>query len=198
MMKNTKNNTRRIIAGVDEVGRGPLAGPVTAAVVILNPDKPIEGLKDSKALTPGRREKLAEIIMADSLDYFVASATVEEIDQINILQASLLAMQRAIFGLKYRPEEIMVDGTHCPDVPYPVKAVIQGDKIIPAISAASILAKVQRDAFMVDLDRQYPGYGFAQHKGYGTKVHVEALHKHGVTPMHRKSFRPVSEILGQV
>lgn len=181
------------IVGVDEVGRGPLAGPVVAAAVILDPDKPIEGLADSKTISEKRREQLAELIKSQSLAWAVGRAEVEEIDQINILQASLLAMRRAVLGLNDRVEYVLVDGNRCPDLPYPSEAVIRGDATVPVISAASILAKVTRDREMVLLDEAYPGYGLASHKGYPTKAHIQALAKLGVSAIHRRSFGPVKK-----
>jgi ribonuclease HII len=183
------------IAGVDEVGRGPLAGPVVAAAVILDPAQPIEGLRDSKKLTPRRRETLAEQIRAQALAWSLGRAEAEEIDSINILQASLLAMQRAVAGLLVAPQLVLVDGNHCPPLDYPAQAVIKGDDRVPAISAASILAKVVRDREMLDMDRRYPGYGFAQHKGYPSKLHLEALARLGVTPIHRRCYAPVRRVL---
>lgn len=185
----------RWIAGVDEVGRGPLAGPVVAAAVILDPDKPIHGLADSKALSLKRRESLYDDIIAKSACYAIASSSVDEIDKINILQASLLAMKRAIEALDLVPDEILVDGIHRPKVPGLVKAIVKGDLTVPCISAASIIAKVTRDRYMVELDKQYPGYGFASHKGYPTKQHMNALAALGVTPVHRQSFSPVRRAL---
>jgi len=184
-----------VIAGVDEVGRGPLAGPVVAAAVILNNLYPISGLADSKTLSPTRRDKLADLIKRYSLCWALGRADVNEIDQLNILQASLLAMQRAVSGLSVRPEHVLVDGNQPPKLACPVTTIIQGDATIPSISAASILAKVSRDAEMCTLDLQYPGYGFAQHKGYPTATHLEALRKHGVSPIHRRSFAPVRRLL---
>ena len=186
---------QRWIAGVDEVGRGPLAGPVVAAAVILHPDKPIRGLADSKTLSLKRRESLYEEILAKSASYAVAFSEVAEIDEINILQASLLAMKRAIEGLDIMPDEILVDGIHRPKVPGLVKAIVKGDLTVPCISAASIIAKVTRDRYMVELDKQYPGYGLASHKGYPTKQHMNALAALGVTPIHRQSFSPVKRAL---
>ena len=185
-----KNKLLRI-AGIDEAGRGPLAGPVYAAAVILNPLKPIRGLKDSKLLTPEKRERLAIEIKANSLAWAVAFADVEEIDKINILQASLLAMQRAVHALAVKPDEALVDGNQCPKLVCPVTAIIRGDQLIPAISAASILAKVSRDHLMIQLDKKYPNYGFAQHKGYATELHLSKLEELGSTPIHRKTFAPV-------
>lgn len=183
-----------LITGVDEAGRGPLAGPVTAAAVILNPDSPIPGLDDSKRLTAARRAAFELEIMTSALAWSVAEASVEEIDRINILQASLLAMQRAVAGLGFVPARALVDGNRCPKLPCPVEAIVGGDATVPAISAASILAKVARDREMVRLDRLYPGYGLAQHKGYPTRAHVAALRALGPSPVHRHSFRPVREL----
>ena len=183
------------LAGVDEVGRGPLAGPVVAAAVILDPDRPIEGLKDSKQLSGKRREALAMQIRERALAWSLGRAEVEEIDRINILQASLLAMQRAVAGLSLVPALVLVDGNHCPPVDCPVDSVVKGDALVPAISAASILAKVSRDQEMVALDGLYPGYGLAGHKGYPSKLHLEALQRLGVTPIHRRSYAPVRRLL---
>jgi ribonuclease HII len=183
------------LAGVDEVGRGPLAGPVVAAAVILDADAPIEGLRDSKALTARRREVLADVIRERALSWSVGRADVEEIDRLNILQASLLAMRRAVEGLKFTPEGVLVDGRHCPSLSLPVQAVVGGDDRVPAISAASILAKVVRDHEMVECDRRYPGYGFARHKGYATRAHLQALRRLGASPLHRRSFAPVRQQL---
>lgn len=180
-----------LISGVDEAGRGPLAGPVVAAAVILDPSNPIQGLKDSKQLTPSKRVKLFKKIRQQALAFAVASASVAEIDEINILQASLLAMQRAVARLKMIPQLILVDGNQCPTFPYEAKAIINGDDSEPAISAASIVAKVIRDRWMGMLDRRYPGYGFAQHKGYTTGQHLDALRLHGPCKLHRKYFAPV-------
>ncbi len=176
-------------AGVDEVGRGPLAGPVVAAAVILNPEYFIADLKDSKLLSHKKREIIAEQIKKYSLSWAIGRAEVEEIDEINIFQASLLAMKRAIEKLSILPEFVVVDGTHCPQINIPSKAIIKGDQLIPAISAASIIAKVARDAEMVEYDQQYLGYDFSSHKGYGTKRHIEALRKLGLSAIHRKSFK---------
>ncbi len=185
------------LAGVDEVGRGPLAGDVVAAAVILDPARPIEGLRDSKRLTHERREVLAGQIRERAMAWCVARASVEEIDRINILQASLLAMSRAVEGLQPQPEFVLVDGNRLPRWRYRAEAVVKGDDRVPAIAAASILAKVQRDRELVELDAQYPGYGFAAHKGYPTKVHLEALQTLGITPVHRRSFGPVKKLLGE-
>ena len=181
----------KFIAGVDEVGRGPLAGPVLAAAVILDPMRPIEGLADSKMLSEKRREALFPLIQTNVLAWSIGRVEAEEIDRINIFQASLLVMQRAVLGLSIRPEHVLVDGKYCPNLPHSVEAIIKGDQKIPAISAASILAKVIRDREMVVLDKLYPGYGFARHKGYGTKMHMERLNSLGPCPQHRRSFAPV-------
>ncbi len=184
-----------LTCGVDEAGRGPLAGPVCAAAVILDPQRPIAGLADSKTLTARRREALAQTIRERTAAWSVAWASVEEIDAMNILQASLLAMRRAVDALTPRPQLALVDGNRCPPLDIPARAIVGGDASEPAISAASILAKVSRDALMLELDRRWPQYGFARHKGYPTAQHVEALRIHGVTPMHRRSFAPVRDIL---
>ena len=183
------------MAGVDEAGRGPLAGPVTAAAVILDPQAPIPGLRDSKRLTAPRREVLEGLIRARALAWSVATASVEEIDRLNILGATLLAMQRAVAGLGQVPARVLVDGNRCPSLSCPVEALIGGDDRVPAISAASILAKVARDRELVRLDAQYPGYGLARHKGYPTREHLAALRLLGPSPIHRRSFRPVREAL---
>lgn len=183
------------LAGVDEVGRGPLAGPVVAAAVILDPQRPLEGLKDSKQLSERRREELDQQIRERALAWALGRAEVHEIDSINILQASLLAMQRAVAGLTVSPELVLVDGNRCPRLDYPSQAVIKGDALVPAISAASIIAKVARDREMVELDRRYPGYGLARHKGYPSKAHLSALQDLGVTPVHRRSYAPVRRLL---
>ena len=179
-----------IVAGVDEAGRGPLAGPVIAAAVILHPDQFISGLADSKQLSPNRREELFHYITNSCLAWAVGRADVHEIDQLNILQASLLAMTRAINKLTTKPNKILIDGNQVPNNPYPSKAIIRGDQTVPVISAASIVAKVLRDREMVLYDAYYPEYGFAQHKGYGTKRHLEAIRKYDITPIHRRSFVP--------
>lgn len=184
-----------IICGVDEAGRGPLAGPVYAAAVILNDSRPINGLADSKKLSEKRRDKLALQIKQHALAWAIAEASVEEIDTINILRASLLAMRRAVAALPMQPQEVWVDGLYCPDTGLPSRAIVQGDSSVAAISAASILAKTARDAAMLTLHERYPQYGFAGHKGYPTAAHVAALRLHGVSEVHRKSFRPVREML---
>ena len=183
-----------LVCGLDEAGRGPLAGPVFAACVILREDDRIEGLADSKVLSHKRREELAFQIRNRAADWAVASASVEEIDRINILRASLLAMRRAVEQLVIEPHEVLVDGLHCPDVRFPVRAIVDGDALVAEISAASILAKTARDALMVELHELYPDYGFARHKGYGTRQHFEALRRFGVCPIHRRSFAPVRSL----
>lgn len=185
----------QLIAGVDEAGRGPLAGPVVAAAVILNPKKPIQGLADSKKLSAIEREELFKEIRQHSLAWSVARGRVAEIDSINILQATLLAMQRAVDRLKLAPHLVLVDGNHCPSFGYPAKAIIRGDDLEPAISAASIVAKVLRDRLMLLMEKWYPGYGFAKHKGYGTKFHKEALQKQGPCRIHRRFFGPVAAVV---
>ncbi len=183
------------IAGVDEVGRGPLAGPVVAAAVILDPNRPIEGLADSKKLSEKRRESLEIVIRENALAWSLGRAEVEEIDQINILQASLLAMKRAVEALAIFPSHALIDGNRCPQLACTVEAIVGGDGSEPAISAASIIAKVARDREMIEMDLKYPGYGFAKHKGYPTKVHIHALQELGVTEIHRHSFGPVRRLL---
>ncbi len=184
-----------LIAGVDEAGRGPLAGPVMAAAVILDPRSPIEGLTDSKQLTEKMREKLFEEIRERAIAWSVSRASVFEIEKLNILQASLLAMQRAVEGLKMVPDLALIDGNRSPALKCPARTIVGGDQLEPAISAASIVAKVIRDRFMQLLDKKYPQYGFAKHKGYGTKQHLEALRLHGATRAHRRLFGPVLSIL---
>ena len=183
------------IAGVDEAGRGPLAGPVVAAAVILDPKYTIEGLNDSKLLSERKRESLFGAIKDKALSWGIGVAQVEEIDDINILQATLLAMRRAVLALDITPDEVWVDGNQAPLLSIPVTTIIRGDQTVPAISAASILAKVTRDALMVEYDACHPGYGFADHKGYPTKSHILALNRHGVTPIHRRTFAPVKQVL---
>jgi len=185
----------RLVAGVDEVGRGPLAGAVVAAAVILTPERWIDGLADSKVLTEKRRNELDIEIREKALAWSIARADVEEIDQINILQASLLAMKRAVEGLKIQPDHLKIDGNKKIPISLSMETIIKGDSKVAAISAASIIAKVARDREMVDLDKQYPEYGFARHKGYPTKAHREALQKYGVLCCHRKSFKPVRELI---
>ncbi len=183
------------VAGVDEAGRGPLAGPVYAAAVILSPDRRIDGLADSKMLTSKRREALFDLIQTHALSWAIASASVEEIDAINILQASLLAMRRAVENLSTQPDQILVDGLYCPKVSMPARAIVKGDSKEAAISAASILAKVARDREMHKLHAEFPCYGFDRHKGYPTAAHLAALHAHGISSQHRRSYAPVIKIL---
>jgi ribonuclease HII len=184
-----------LMAGVDEAGRGPLAGPVVAAAVILDDLNPIKGLADSKKLTPLRREKLYDEIRAKALCCSIALATVEEIDALNILQATMLAMKRAVEGLRLKPNKVLVDGNRLPALAILAEAIVKGDALVPSISAASILAKVYRDRWCVEFHLEYPQYGFAGHKGYGTAVHLAALREHGACPQHRRSFAPVAEVL---
>ncbi len=181
------------IAGVDEVGRGPLAGPVVTAAVILDPKNPISGLTDSKKLSEKKREKLFDEIKEKALAWSLGIADVGEIDDINILQATFVAMKRAVDGLEVKPQLVRVDGHMSPDFGIATETIVKGDLTEPEISAASILAKVTRDRMMVELDKQYPGYGLAKHKGYPTKLHLEALAEKGITIIHRKSFKPVSQ-----
>lgn len=185
------------LAGVDEVGRGPLAGDVVTAAVILDPERPIEGLRDSKKLSEPRRVELAQQIREQALAWSIARASVAEIDELNILQASLLAMHRAVSALQPQPGYVLVDGNRLPRWQYASEPVVKGDDRVPAIAAASILAKVQRDSELIALDRQYPGYGFAAHKGYPTAAHLQALQSLGVTPEHRRSFAPVKKLLAE-
>lgn len=184
-----------IVCGVDEAGRGPLAGPVYAAAVILDPARPIEGLGDSKKLSEVKRDALAAVIRERAAAWAIAQASVEEIDALNILRASLLAMKRAVEMLAVQPEEVLVDGLHCPDTGLPSRAIVKGDSKVAAISAASILAKTARDEAMVELHARYPQYGFDGHKGYPTAAHLAALREHGPAPVHRRSFRPVRALL---
>lgn len=205
------SDSAHLICGVDEAGRGPLAGAVFAGCVILDPDHPIGGLADSKKLAPGRRGELAARIQASAFAWSVAVASVEEVDRLNILWATMLAMQRAVHKLiasiktvsigmattEIAPIEILVDGNRCPELPYPSRAVVGGDATVQQISAASILAKVARDAYMLELHEQYPHYGFDRHKGYPTREHIAALKTHGASPVHRRSFAPVREVIEQ-
>lgn len=184
-----------MICGVDEAGRGPLAGAVYAAAVILNPDRPISGLKDSKKLSEKKRDSLALEIKGHAQAWCVAYASAEEIDSINILQASLLAMKRAVEGLSIRPSKVMVDGLHCPRLDVACEAVVKGDSKVVEISAASILAKTARDAEMLELHLQYPQYGFDRHKGYPVPEHLAALAQYGISPIHRRSYAPVKKFL---
>lgn len=186
-----------LAAGVDEAGRGPLAGPVVAAAVILDPRQGIAGLADSKKLTARRREQLFDQIQDKALCCAIGQASVEEIDRLNILQATLLAMQRAVAGLRLVPARVLVDGNRLPRLPMLAEAIIGGDAKVPAISAASILAKVHRDRWCEQIDAEYPQYGFAAHKGYGTAAHLAVLRQHGPTPWHRRSFAPVAQALRQ-
>jgi ribonuclease HII len=187
--------TVSLLCGVDEAGRGPLAGAVFAAAVVLDPKRPIRGLADSKVLPAPVREKLAERIRSRAIAWAVASASVEEIDSINILRASLLAMRRAVEALGMEPEEVCVDGLHTPDIAFKCRAIVRGDSLVRAISAASILAKTARDAEMTRLDERYPGYGFANHKGYSTPEHLAALKMFGPCEIHRRTFEPVHILL---
>ena len=186
-------DTPGLLAGVDEAGRGPLVGPVVAAAVILDPRKPIAGLADSKTLSPSKRERLFHEILAKALCCSVAQASAEEIDQINILQATLLAMQRAVAGLRLPPKLVLVDGNRLPLLPMQAQAIVKGDATVAEISAASIVAKVHRDQWCAEFDARYPEYGFARHKGYGTAEHLAALVAHGPCPEHRRSFAPVAK-----
>lgn len=183
------------LCGVDEAGRGPLAGAVYAAAVVLDPARPIKGLADSKLLDEGRRLELAALVRERALAWAVAFASVEEIDRINILRATLLAMKRAVEALGMAPAEVFVDGLHVPQVGFPCQPVVKGDQLVPAISAASILAKTARDEEMMRLDLRFPAYGFANHKGYGTPEHLAALQVHGPCELHRRSFEPVKTML---
>ncbi|MCB1829537.1 MAG: ribonuclease HII [Chromatiaceae bacterium] len=184
-----------LTAGVDEVGRGPLAGPVIAAAVILDPDNPIAGIGDSKKLSDRRRQLLSVLIRKQAIAWAVGRAEAEEIDRLNILQASLLAMRRAVAALPIAAQHVMVDGNYCPELGCSVEAVVGGDASVAAIGAASIVAKVVRDREMIALDSRYPGYGFARHKGYPTRLHLEALSRLGVSEIHRRSFAPVKRLL---
>lgn len=192
-----KISHKLLLAGVDEAGRGPLAGPVVAAAVILDPQKHIDGLADSKVLNERKRDSLFEAIKIDTLCWSVGIATVEEIDELNILQATLLAMQRAINGLAIQPDEVLIDGNCLPKLLMPAQAIVKGDSKVKAISAASIVAKVVRDKIMVDYHNLYPDYAFQFHKGYGTKQHLKEIEKFGFLPIHRKSFNPLRTILLQ-
>ena len=186
---------RVLVAGVDEAGRGPLAGPVVAAAVILDSKRAIGGLADSKTLSERQRLRLEQAIQVGALSWALGRAEVEEIDRLNILQASLLAMRRAVESLSVVPQRCLIDGNRCPDIFCPAEAIVRGDRLVPAISAASILAKVGRDREMVALDEKYPGYGLARHKGYPTRAHKLALQRLGVSPIHRRSFSPVRRLL---
>jgi ribonuclease HII len=183
-----------LVAGVDEAGRGPLAGPVIAAAVILDPARPVSGLRDSKQLSASRREHLYDAIVTNALAWATGRAEAAEIDSINILQATLLAMSRAVEALQPAAEQVLIDGNRCPRLLIPAQAIVRGDSRVAAISAASIIAKVTRDREMVEMDRCYPGYGLAQHKGYPSKAHIAALESLGLTPQHRRSYAPVRRI----
>lgn len=187
-----------IVAGVDEVGRGPLVGDVVTAAVILDPKKPIEGLADSKKLSDKKRDALYDIIIENALAYSVGRASPQEIDELNILHATMLAMQRAVAGLSVTPQHVFIDGNRCPDLPMSSQSVVKGDARVEDISAASIIAKVTRDREMEALDKEFPQFGFAKHKGYPTKLHMEMIEQFGVTPYHRRSFKPVKAALNLV
>lgn len=187
-----------IVAGVDEAGRGPLAGPVVAAAVILDPRRPIEGLNDSKRLAAPRREALLECVCERAAAWAVGSAGVIEVDRLNVLNATMLAMCRAVQALPIEPQRVFVDGNRPPPLASAVTVVIGGDGLVPAVAAASIVAKVVRDRTMRELDRSYPGYGLATHKGYPTREHLEALRRLGPSPVHRRTFRPVAELIGRL
>lgn len=180
-----------LVAGVDEAGRGPLAGPVISAVVILDPKSRFSGLTDSKLLMPNKREILFEKIIAKAIAWGIGRADVKEIDQLNIFHATLLSMQRAVAQCPVKPDRVLIDGNRCPELEYPTEAIVNGDRLVRVISAASIIAKVTRDREMIEMDKRYPGYGFAQHKGYGTEMHLEALRRLGPSPLHRAHFAPV-------
>ncbi|MCE2831641.1 MAG: ribonuclease HII [Oxalobacteraceae bacterium] len=186
-----------MICGVDEAGRGPLAGPVFAAAVILDPAKPIAGLRDSKKLSPTRRDELALIIQRDALAWSIAQCSAAEIDALNILQATMLAMRRAIEGLSVTPTLALIDGNRCPVTKIRTEAIVKGDDKVIEISAASILAKTARDTLLLEMHARYPQYGFDQHKGYPTALHLARLREHGVTPEHRRSYAPVRELLNE-
>jgi ribonuclease HII len=183
-----------LMAGVDEAGRGPLAGPVVAAAVIFRPDERLRGLRDSKLLTPEARDELAAKIRDRAVAWAIGESAVGEIDALNIHHATLLAMKRAIESLSTKPEIVWIDGLHCPALDYPARAIVDGDRLIASIAAASILAKTTRDAMLVELDRNYPNYGFARHKGYATVEHLAALRRHGPCPAHRRFFARVSQV----
>ncbi len=190
-----KIRQNRLVAGVDEAGRGPLAGPVVAAAVILDPLKIIDGLADSKILSELNRESLFDLIKADALCWSIGMASVEEIDELNILQATLLAMQRAVHGLTIKPDEVLIDGNRLPDLSIPAQAIVKGDSKVKAISAASILAKVERDKMMIDYSKEYPDFSFHLHKGYGTQQHLNEIEQFGFLPIHRKTFNPVKTMI---
>jgi ribonuclease HII len=192
-----KTSQNFLVAGVDEAGRGPLAGPVVAAAVILDPLRPIDGLADSKILSERKRDSLFEIIKEVVLSWSVGVASVEEIDEFNILQATLLAMQRAVNGLAIQPDEVLIDGNRLPDLFIPARAIVKGDGRVKVISAASIVAKVVRDGIMVDYHKKYPDFSFHQHKGYGTRQHLAEIEQFGFLPVHRKTFNPVKTMITQ-
>ena len=194
LIKTTQNF---LVAGVDEAGRGPLAGPVVAAAVILDPLRPIDGLADSKILSERKRDSLFEIIKTVALSWSVGVASVEEIDEFNILQATLLAMQRAVNGLAIQPDKVLIDGNRLPSLLIPAQAIVKGDSKVKVISAASILAKVERDKIMVDYHKKYPDFSFHLHKGYGTQQHLAEIEQFGILPIHRKTFNPVKTMLSQ-
>jgi len=194
LIKTTQNF---LIAGVDEAGRGPLAGPVVAAAVILDPLRPIDGLADSKILSERKRESLFEIIKAVALSWSVGVASVEEIDEFNILQATFLAMQRAVNGLAIQPHKVLIDGNRLPSLHIPAQAIVKGDSKVKVISAASILAKVERDRIMADFHKKYPDFSFHLHKGYGTQQHLTEIKQFGILPIHRKTFNPVKTMIIQ-
>jgi ribonuclease HII len=189
------DDTDELMCGVDEAGRGPLAGPVFAAAVILDPARPIAGLRDSKKLSEAQRDALAIEIKAKALSWSIAQSSEQEIDTLNILQATMLAMRRAVEGLPTQPTLALIDGNRCPVMAVRAEAIVKGDDKVPAISAASILAKTARDAALLELHRQYPQYAFDQHKGYPTALHLERLRAHGVSPVHRRSYAPVRALL---
>jgi ribonuclease HII len=191
------NDAGELICGVDEAGRGPLAGPVFAAAVILDPAKPIAGLRDSKKLSPTRRDELALIIQQDALAWSIAQCSAAEIDALNILQATLLALRGAIVGLSVTPTLALIDGNRCPVTTVRAEAIVKGDDKVIEISAASILAKTARDALLIEMHARYPQYGFDQHKGYPTSLHLARLREHGITPEHRRSYAPVRELLNE-
>lgn len=193
----TPAQLEQLVCGIDEAGRGPLCGSVVAAAVILDPARPIAGLADSKKLSSARRQRLASEIRAHAIAWSVAEASVEEIDRLNILHATMLAMKRAVEGLSPAPLRALVDGNRCPQLLIPVEAIVKGDALVEAISAASILAKTVRDEAMIALDQRFPAYGFARHKGYPTAEHLDALKRHGVLACHRRSFAPVRALLDQ-
>ncbi|MGZ8185406.1 MAG: ribonuclease HII [Methylobacter sp.] len=196
-MDTTNISNKFLMAGVDEAGRGPLAGPVFAAAVILNPLRPIDGLADSKTLSEKKRDSLYEIIKERALSWSIAEANVKEIDELNILQATLLAMQRAVKGLNIQPDQVLIDGNRVPDLSVPAQAIVKGDSKVQAISAASILAKVERDKIMVEYYQKYPEFSFHLHKGYGTKQHLAEIRQFGFLEVHRRSFNPVKTMIIQ-